>query len=170
MNRLAKLQFFGPVAVLLTVGAAEAAAFALARIPTSETLWYLNLKIFEVFQKSHYLLNPALNLPYSQFFLIALPLFAIATYGLLAKRAFPLALASQLSFIYAAFLLYCGVIGQTPPLTASLGSIFVASGTNIYLPLVLAGASLISFLVSHFKYLLGFFNIYYKFMARADNP
>jgi hypothetical protein len=170
MSRLAKLQFFGPVAVFLTVGAAEAAAFALARIPTSETLWYINLKIFDIFQKSHYLLNTPLNLPYSQFFLIALPLFAIATYGLLANRAFPLALASHLSFIYTAFLLYSLVSSQTSPLTASLSSIIVATSTNIYLPLILAGASIISFLVSHYQYLLGFFDINSKSMPRANNP
>jgi hypothetical protein len=46
MSRLARLQFLGPLAVLVIVGAAEAAAFALARIPASETLWYVNLNIF----------------------------------------------------------------------------------------------------------------------------
>jgi hypothetical protein len=170
MIRLAKLQFLGPAAVLIAVGAAEVVAFALAHIPTSETLWYINLKIFQVFQESSFTLQPPLDLPYSQFFLIALPLFAIATYGLLTKRSFPLALASHLSFIYAGFLIYCLVSSQTQPLTASVTNFAFTNSPNIYLPLFLAGACIISFLISHYQYLLGFFNTHSKSMPRADNP
>jgi len=157
--RLARLQFLGPVALLVTVGAAEGAAFGLAHNPASETLWYVNLKFFGVFQNSYYALKPSLDFPYSQFFFIALPLFAIASYGFLARRAFPLALASNLSFVYATFLLYVSVINQPNSLATSLADIAVSTGPNIYLPLALLGASLVSFLVSHFQYLLGFFHI-----------
>jgi hypothetical protein len=170
MIRLARLQFLGPVAVLLTVGAAEAAAFALARIPTSETLWYVNLKIFQVFQESAVTLQAPLDLPYPQFFLIALPLFTIATYGLLNKRSFPLALASHLSFVYAGFVFYCLASSQMHPLTASIASFAVTNSPNIYLPLFLVGASLISFLISHYQYLLEIFNANSNSMLRADNP
>jgi hypothetical protein len=170
MIRLAKLQLLGPVAVLLAVGAAETAAFALARIPTSETLWYINLKYFQVFQESSFTLQAPLDFPYAQFFLIALPLFAIASYGFLTKQSFPLALASHLSFIYAGFLFYCLVTSQTQPLTASLTSFAVTNGPNIYLPLFLAGASLISFLISHYQYLVRFFNTHSKSMPRAVSP
>jgi hypothetical protein len=154
MIRLAKLQFLGPLAVLVAVGAAEGAAFALAHIPTSTTLWYVNLRIFGTFQKSYYLLTPLLDFPYMQFFFVALPLFAIATYGIVARRAFPLALASHLSFIYTAFLGYAGV-GSKVLAAASLNSVVASTGPDIYLLLVLIGASFMSFLVSHFQYLLG---------------
>jgi hypothetical protein len=167
MSRLARLQFLGPLAVLVIVGAAEAAAFALARIPASETLWYVNLNIFQVFQESAFTLPAPLDLPYSQFFLIALPLFAVATYGLLNKRSFPLALASHLSFIYASFVFYCLASNQIHPLTASIASFAVTNSPNIYLPLFLVGASLISFLISHYQYLLTFFNANSKFALRS---
>jgi hypothetical protein len=170
MSRLARLQFLGPVAVLLIVGAAEAAAFALARIPTSETLWYVNLNIFQVFQESAFTLQQPLDFPYSQFFLIALPLFAIATYGLLNKRSFPLALASHLSFIYAGFVFYCLANSQIHPLTASIASFEVTNSPNVYLPLFLVAASLISFLISHYQYLVAFFNMNSKSVPRADHP
>ena len=169
MTRLAKLQILGPVAVLLTVGAAELAAFALVRFPASETLWYVNLKIFQVFQESAFTLQQPLDLPYAQFFLIALPLFAIATHGFLTKRLFPLALASHLSFIYAGFVFYCFVSSQ-PHLTASLTSVAFANRPNIYLPVFLGGASLISFLISHYHYLLEVSNMRSKFRPRTDNP
>jgi hypothetical protein len=168
MIRFAKLQFLGPAAIFLIVGAAEVAAFALARTPTSETLWYVNLKFFQVFQASAFTLPPPLDFPYSQFFLIALPLFAIATYGLRTKRTFPLALASHLSFIYAGFLFYCLLDSQTHQYTASIASFPVPKGPNIYLPLFLAGASLISFLISHCQYLLGFFNPNSRPMKHTD--
>jgi hypothetical protein len=159
MMRLAKLQFFGPAAVLFTVGAAEVSANALARTPTSEMLWYINLRIFRVFQQSSFTLPSPLDFPYSQFFLIALPLFTIATYGLLTKQSFPLALASHLSFIYAGFLIYCLVSNQTHQLTASVANFAVANSPNIYLPLFLAGACIISFLISQYHYMHGFFNL-----------
>ena len=165
MIRLAKLQFLGPGVVLLTVGAAEVAAFALTRIPTSETLWYVNLKIFQIFQESAFTLQPPLNLPYAQFFLIALPLFATAAYGLLAKRSFPLALASHLSFIYTGYLMYCMAATQPHPLTASITSFVVTNSPNIYMPLFLAAACIISFSISHCQYLLGFFYSHFKSVA-----
>jgi hypothetical protein len=171
MTRFARLQFFGPVALLLTVGASEGAAYALARYPASETLWYVNLKVFEVFQTSYYFVSQLVDIPYSQFFLIALPLFAFATYGLVAKRQFPLAVASNLSFVYAAFLLYCsGVISPSHAFTASLTGISVETGSKVWLPVVLAGAALISFLVSHFQYLLGFRKLSSSSMPHADHP
>jgi hypothetical protein len=169
MARFAKLQILGPAVVLITVGVAEVAAYSLARIPTSETLWYVNLRIFGVFQQGYYLLNSHLELPYSQLLLIALPIFAIGAYGFFINRPFPLAFASHLSFIYAGFLFYCLLDGQTHPSTASIASFAVISHPNTYLPLFLAGASLISLLICHFQYLKELLNANSKIMSRADN-
>ena len=167
MIRLAKLQFLGPVAVLITVGAAELAAYALGRIPTSETLWYVNLKVFEIFQKGAFTLPPPLDFPYAQFFLVALPVFSIAAYGFFAKRSFPLALSSHLSFIYAGFLIYCLVGSQMHPLTASAAIFAVTNSPNIYMPLFLSGACIISFFISHCQYLFEFFNSHSKAVPSA---
>jgi|SRR5665213_418828 len=170
MIRLAKIQFLGPAAVLLTVGSAEIAAFALSRMPTSATLWYVNLKIFQVFQTSAFTLQPPLDFPCSQFLLIALPLFAMATYGLLTKRSFPLALASHLSFIYVGFLFYCQASSQMHPLTASIATYVATNSTIMYLPLFLAGASLISFAVSQYQYLLKLFFRNPNSVLYSENP
>ena len=169
MLRLAKLQFLGPAAVLLAVGAAEAAAFALGRMPTSETLWYVNLKIFQVFQQSSFTLPSPLDLPFSQFFLIALPLFALASVGLATKRSFVLALSSHLSFVYAGFIVYCYVNGQTRPLTASISNIAFTDSPDIYLPLFLAGACLFSILISHYHYLFELLSNTSSLQQRAGN-
>lgn len=170
MIRLAKLQFIGPATVFLMVGVAELAAFALGHMPTSEALWYVNLKIFQVFQESSFTLQPPLDLPYAQFFLIALPLFAIATYGLRSKRSFPLALASHLSFVYAGFLIYCLVSHQTYKLTASITSFVATNSPNIYLPLFLIGSCMISFGISHYHYLRTLWDKHAPSMPLSENP
>ena len=170
MIRLARLQIFGPLVAVLIVGAAEAAAFALAHFPTSEALWYVNLKIFQVFEQSALRLQPPLNLPYAQFFIITLPLFALALYGLFTKRLFPLALASNLSFIYAGYVFYCFLNSQPHSLTASLSDIALTNRSNIYLPLFLSGASLFSFLVAHYQYVLGISSAHLNSRPHTNNP
>lgn len=157
MVRLAKLQFLGPFIVLLTVAMAEGAALALAKFPTSETLWYLNLRVFAVFQTSYGLLCSSWGLPYAQFYLIALPPFALAVVGLLARQRILLAAASQLSFVYAGFLIYCGVHTQGDAATASLIGILIPTNSSFLLPVILTVACLISFLVSQSQYLVVIF-------------
>jgi hypothetical protein len=159
MLRLAKLQFLGPLIVLVAVAMAEGAAFALGQIPTSATLWYLNLKVFAVFQTSYGLLCSSWGLPYAQFYLIALPPFTLAVIGLLARRRFLLSLASHLSFAYAGFLVYCGVISETNATTASLIGVAIPTSPDFFLLAILVGACLISFLVSQSQYVIGFFKI-----------
>lgn len=157
MIRLAKIQVLGPLVVLLAVGAAEGSAFALAKFPTSETLWYLNLKIFAAFQTSYYSLSWALDLPYGQFFLMALIPFAVAIIGLVLNHRFLLALGSHLGFVAAGFLVNCGVSGTPGALTASLVGVAVPTGPHVLVPLMLAAACLVSLLVSQSQYIIRFF-------------
>src|SRR5262245_29276460 len=103
MSRMVKLQLIGPIVIFLTVAAAECAVYALAQDPTSELLWYVNLKLFGIFQRAHYVLSHVTTIPGSQFLFVALPIFAMACYGLMYRRSLALALASNLSFAYAAF-------------------------------------------------------------------
>jgi hypothetical protein len=159
MIRHTRLQFLGPLFVLVAVAMAEGAAFALGQFPTSETLWYLNLRFFSIFQISYDLLCSSWGLPYAQLYLIALPPFALAVIGLLTSRQFLLALASHLSFAYAGFLAYCGVISEAHIATASLVGVAIPTGSNIFWLVILGGACLISFLVSQSQYVVEFFKI-----------
>jgi hypothetical protein len=157
MIRFAKLQFLGPFIVAVAIAMAEAAAFALAHVPTSETLWYLNLTVFAIFQTSYSQLFSSWDLPYMQLYLIAFPLFSLAVVGLFARRQFLLALASHLSFAYAGFLMYCGMISQPNAATASLISIAIPTYPNVLG--ILVSACMVSFLVSQSQYLIGFFKV-----------
>jgi hypothetical protein len=153
MSRFAKLQLIGPVMLFLMVLAAEAAAWALAKMPSSELLWYLNLRWFAAFQRSHYILNDFTSLSYFQLFGIALPLILIAVAGWLLRRQFLLAAASNLSVVYAGFLVFAwsGVAGT--PKAASLVLINVQSRPDHYLFFALIVGSLLSFCISHVLYL-----------------
>ncbi len=153
MTKLFKLQFLGPLALFLATLSAELAARALSAFPSSEWLWFVNLRLFGIFERSYCQLSEAFNLPGSQLFAIALPLFLLACYGLMSGRKLALALASNLSCVYAAFLL---VSWQSPVATtaqASLGSINVPPGAGLYVLSAILGSSLLSALISHVLYL-----------------
>src|SRR5215470_10422320 len=105
MQGLARLQLVGPLMLFCAVGAAEAASHALASDPTSALLWYLNLELFSVFRKSSAFLDQYGSAPFAELLLVAvLPVLAVI--GLVRRSVLPGAIASNLSFVYAGFLLY----------------------------------------------------------------
>ena len=153
MIRLFKLQFLGPLVVFVTTLCAELAARALAYDPSSELLWFVNLRLFGIFQRSYSVLGDAVRIPGVQLFGLALPIFLLACYGLFARRRLPLALASNLSVGYAAFLL---LAWQSPVRTttqASLGPIAVPSGAGFYVLTGILGGCVLSCTISHLLYL-----------------
>src|SRR5260370_15268543 len=111
MNRLFKLQFLGPLALFAATLCAELAARALQYAPSSEFLWFVNLRMFGIFQRSNARLGEFVAVDGFQLFGIALPIFALACYGLAAKSRLPLALATNLGVGYAVFLV---LSWQTP--------------------------------------------------------
>jgi hypothetical protein len=60
MSKSRALQLLGRVS-LFGIAIAEVAAFALNCAPSSEWLWYFNLKWFTLFEQSHYALEAALR-------------------------------------------------------------------------------------------------------------
>jgi hypothetical protein len=161
VKHLGKLQLVGPATLLVFILASEAAARALAYAPTSETLWYINLKIFGIFQKSRYYLYDFI--PYdardyipvvsAQHFMVIAPIFLAACLGLAFRRRLLLAVASNLSFICAASLIFFWYVDERRSQEASLIIVGVLLGPNLYLLTVLLGASLFSFLISHLLYI-----------------
>ncbi|WP_409192568.1 hypothetical protein [Bradyrhizobium sp. RDM4] len=153
MDRLFKLQFLGPLALFVATLSAELAAQALSYAPSSEFLWFVNLKMFGIFQRSYYLLSDLVSIEGFQLFGIALPIFVLACYGLAARRRLALALASNLSFGYAALLLFSWQTPGPPTAQASLHAIAVPTGAGFYVLAGILGTSLLSFAISHLLYL-----------------
>jgi hypothetical protein len=153
MNRLFKLQFLGPLALFVATLCAELAARALSYAPSSEILWFVNLRMFGIFQRSYGLLSEVVSVPGFQLFGIALPIFALACVGLAARSRLSLAFASHLSFAYAAFLLLSWQSPGAATTQASLGGIAVPSGAGLYVLAGILGTCLLSFAMSHLLYL-----------------
>ncbi len=153
MPRIAKLQIIGPATLFAGLLASESAAYALDSYPSSQVLWSINLQLFGIFQKSHYVLSSYISIAYFQFFFIGLPLFLTACCGLVFKRRLVLAIASSLGFVYASFLLCAWYICEQSWHRASFIVTAILAGPDIYLASVLLGASLLSFVVSHMSYL-----------------
>ena len=153
MNRLFKLQFLGPFALFSATLGAELAARALEYAPSSGLLWFVNLKIFGIFQRSAALLS--YRIPYDgfQFYGIALPIFLLACLGLAAKARLPFTIATHLSACYAAFIVVGWQIGVPTLNQASLVPIAVPTGPSLYVMATILGTCFLSFVVTHLHYL-----------------
>ena len=152
MNRLFKLQFLGPFALFAATLCAELAARALEYDPSSEFLWFINLRIFGIFQRSHAMLSGFISIDGFQFYGIALPIFLLACLGLAAKSRLPLTVATHLSPVYAVFLLLSWRVGVPTTTQASLGPIAVPSGAGLYVMATILGTCLLSLAVTHLLY------------------
>jgi hypothetical protein len=158
MTRLAKLQLIGPLAFLVAVMGAEGAAWALAQSPSSEVLWFINLRLFGLFQACYYLLSSQVSVPYFQFF-FALSLFVAASLGLAFKSRLLLAASSNLSFLCVCFMAYACYLVSSPPQAATLAqqsyhpaTMMMPSGPDLCMLLILLGATLPSLAASHILY------------------
>jgi hypothetical protein len=153
MRRIAMLQVVGPTALFLSVLAAEAAAFALQLAPSSTELWYINLAWFGIFQRSYYVLGSVLDLAYFQFSFVALPIFLLAVGGLVLQRQLLLAIATNLSLVFVAFLFFCWWAYEPSLQQASLTAVSVPAQPDFYLCVGLLGVSLLSFVSTQNTYL-----------------
>jgi hypothetical protein len=151
MSRLAKLQLIGPIFLLVAVAGAEGVASALAYAPGSETLWYLHLNVLGPFRLGNDILGTYVNMAHGQLYLIELPLLLIASGGLYSKHRLALAVASNLSFLHAAFLICAGYLHE-PVRIAWLAGIANVIAPHLCLDAGLLGCALLSFSASHIVY------------------
>jgi hypothetical protein len=165
MSRLTKLQLIGPLVLGCTIIAAELATYLLAWMPSSEFAWYLNLEVFGAFQRSHYMLSNHFAVPYFQLLFVAAPLMLLTYSGFAYRLRFPIAVASNLSCVYACFLAYTwqrdgALQGQAASLTGAasdssfnLSGLALTFGPQVYILAALLMTSLLSFAASHALYL-----------------
>ncbi|MGY3492308.1 hypothetical protein ACVW1B_001727 [Bradyrhizobium sp. USDA 4502] len=152
VNCLFKLQFLGPCVLFAAALCAEIAARALQFAPSSELLWFINLRIFGIFQRSHALLSGYVAIDSFQLFGVALPLFLLACLALAAKARPAFTVATHLSAGYAGFLVYSWRAGVPTTAQASLGLSAIPSGAGLYLIATILGACFLSFAITHLLY------------------
>jgi hypothetical protein len=152
MNRLFKLQVLGPFVLFAAALGAELAARALEYAPSSEILWFLNLRVFGIFQRTHIVLSEFIAIDGFQFFALALPAFALACYGLVAKSRLPFMIATHMSVIYAVFLARTWRAGMPGISEASLVPVAMPSGVGPYMVTTIFAACVLSFAITHLLY------------------
>jgi hypothetical protein len=146
-----KLQIAGPVGVIGAVACAQLGARALAYWPSSPLLWYLNLEVFRPVQYS-FLAEKGLDLgDVAQTLTVAAPLFALICIGLITKIRFALALASNMSLLYSALLLYASYLANSPivQMGAKLKALWAPS---FFLAVSVLLVSFLSSAISHRTY------------------
>ncbi|MDP2354553.1 MAG: hypothetical protein Q8M31_00615 [Beijerinckiaceae bacterium] len=153
MNRLFKLQFLGPFALFAATLGAELAARALQYAPSSELLWFLNLKMFGIFQRSDAVLSYFVPIDGFQLFGLALPIFLVACLALAAKSRPAFTVATHLSAAYALFLVVSWHVGVPTVAQASFGAVAIPAGGH-YVMATILGACFLSFAVTHLLYFL----------------
>jgi hypothetical protein len=120
--------------------------------PSSELLWFINLRVFGIFQRSHAVLGQVVAIDGFQLYGIALPIFLLACLGLATKWRLPFTVATHLSPVYASFLLFSWRVGVPTTTQASLGPIAVPSGAGLYVMATILGTCLLSVVVTHLHY------------------
>ena len=153
MSRLFKLQFVGPLVLFAATLCAELAARALEYAPSSELLWFVNLRMFGIFQRSDAILSYFVPVEGFQFFGLALPIFVLACLGLAARSRPLFTVATHLSAAYALFLVVAWHVGVSTTAQASLGAVAVPSGGR-YVMATILGTCLLSFAVTHLLYFI----------------
>jgi hypothetical protein len=110
-----RLQLAGPIGVIAAVACAEGGAHALAYWPSSPLLWYVDLEVFRPLQYTFAAANERLAFSdLAQTLCVVAPLLALICIGLITGRKFPLAVASNLSFLFSAALLYGSYLADCP--------------------------------------------------------
>jgi len=125
-----KLQLAGPFGVIAAVACAECGAHALAYWPSSPLLWYVDLEVFRPLQYGFAAADERLALgDLAQALCVVAPLLALICLGLISGRRFPLAVASNLSLVFSAALLYGSYVAERPAAGAmyDLGALWAPS-------------------------------------------
>jgi hypothetical protein len=109
------LQLAGPIGVVAALACAECGAHALAYWPSSPLLWYVDLEVFRPLQYTFAAAHDRLAFgDLAQTLCVVTLLLTLICVGLITGRRFPLALASNLSFVCSAALLYGSYVADCP--------------------------------------------------------
>jgi len=141
----------GPLLVIAVVVSAQCGAYALNTWPQSAVLWYLNLEVFRPVQYSFFVGERMDATGTTQAICVMLGLPALTCIGLLSKSRLPLAIASNLSFLYSITLLYGLYAARNPALEVSV-KLSALWGPASVLVLLVVLASFVSSASAHRAY------------------
>jgi len=154
MLRNENLQIVGPASVVGVILCAAIGAHALASWPTSSALWYLNLEVFCSFRYSFEgitFISWFDTDGLAQSICVAALLSGLIFAGLMMRNRLPFGIASNLSLIYSATLVYSSIVeyGTTSGIRMNLGGLATPAGVLASMMLAL---SVWSTAISHRSY------------------
>jgi hypothetical protein len=152
MRNSEALQLLGPLGLIGLLCIAEVAALALNCAPSSEWLWYFNLKWFAMFQQSHYALKAVFRGDVHPL-VVAAPLLIVGGLGVVFRRTLLLAASSNLTFAYVLFAALMWVRTKAPLQASLTAQAATSTGSEMILLVPLGLLCLLSFVISHLIYL-----------------
>lgn len=147
-------QVAGPVCLIFVLVCAELSARAIAHWPASSFLWYANLELFRLFRQapgSFIGVQWPNGGEFAQPVCLAMALAVLICLGLATRNRLPLAIASNLSLIYSACILY-GSFAATDPAAVSGMSLTALLSPSAALVIAVLLASIFSSTISHRSY------------------
>ncbi len=146
-------QSCGSIIVVGSFAASEAAAWYLSAHPGSGCAWYMNLEVFRPFELARSGTSPLRLLFGPASLAIALGLLGVLALLHIRQLRWGVAMAANLSFVFAAFLAHSwsGVPGATR--AAALGNFADATSGDHGLVVALLAVSFLSVAVSHLAFL-----------------
>ena len=131
--RIAALQIVGPAALGGGVLGAEGALHALAWAPASPLLWYLNLEVFSPFRRVQGFLGANIGNVDFGLSIFGLMLWRARIGGYIFQRRLVLAIASNLSFMFATMLAVSLLFVECPSrVLAVTGEIFTHRNFHLF--------------------------------------
>ena len=146
-------QTCGSIAVIGAFAASEAAAHYLSAHPDSGLAWYLNLQVFRPFENARVAVSPLQGLFGPNSMWVALLALGLTTLFRAIRFEFGLALFSNLSFVFAAFLAHSWMAGGAAVKSVSLNAGLVATSGNGALIAALLLASTLAAAFGHLSFL-----------------
>jgi hypothetical protein len=141
----------GPLLVIGVVASAQCGAYALDAWPHSALLWYLNLEVLRPVQYSFFTGEGVDATGTTQAFCVILGLLALICIGSFGKIRLPLAIASNLSFLYSVVLLYGFYAANNPALAVTI-KLSALWGPSFVVVSVVVLAALVSSASAHRVY------------------
>lgn len=149
-----RLQLAGPVCLAAVLVCAELSARAIAHWPASSLLWYANLEVFHSFRQTAYSfigMRWPNGAEFAQPIWPAAALAMLIGIGVATRNRLPLAIASNLSVIYSACILY-GSFAANDPAAVSGPSLTALLSPSTALVIAVLLASIFSSTISHRNY------------------
>jgi hypothetical protein len=161
------LQLAGPVGVIAAVACAEFGAHALAYWPSSSLLWYVDLEVFRPLQYSFGAANERSAFgDLAQILCVVAPLLALTCVGMITGLRLPLALASNMSVLYSAALLYGSYVADSPA-AGTGGKLAALWAPSFFLAVFILLAAFLSSAISHRAY---WREIFFKVYVADEAP